>query len=107
MARLGRHAPGNPESGTPETIIRIFSFLLLSMLPAQNTLVTGFVRNGDTGAPVAYANVLVLNTQTGAITDTTGRFILPSNVSPPSVSCSRVLDLKRPIFRFRKTTGFP
>ncbi|NOZ74940.1 MAG: TonB-dependent receptor, partial [FCB group bacterium] len=73
----------NTESGTPAIISRILSFLLLSLLPAQNSRLTGFVRNADTGAPVTYANVLVLNTQTGAITDSTGRFILQPNVSPP------------------------
>jgi hypothetical protein len=39
--------------------------------------VSGRVVDGDTGAPIAYANIVVLGTQAGTITDSTGAYMIP------------------------------
>ncbi len=63
----------------PQWIYSGIAFLWLSTFlyahPSSNPIL-GIVLNADTGDPVAYANVLVLNNKTGTITDSAGRFTL-------------------------------
>ncbi len=61
---------------------RLYALLLLILAPslalAQSRFrLTGYVLNGQTNAPVAGANLLVLDTGIGAVTDSAGVFSLP------------------------------
>jgi iron complex outermembrane receptor protein len=51
-------------------------FLILSSVFAQSGNLTGFVYD-NSGQPIAGANVLVQNTNTGAATDAEGKFVIP------------------------------
>jgi len=64
-----------------KTILRIFT-LLFGVLSFAQTSVTGTV-NDENGMPVPGANVIVVGTSTGAISDFDGKFTLSVNQVPP------------------------
>ena len=64
-----------------KTILRIFT-LLFGVLSFAQTTVTGTV-NDENGMPVPGANVIVIGTSTGAISDFDGKFTLSVSQAPP------------------------
>ena len=64
-----------------KTILRIFT-LLFGVLSFAQTSVTGTV-NDENGMPVPGANVIVVGTSTGAISDFDGKFTLSVSQDPP------------------------
>jgi len=64
-----------------KTILRIFT-LLFGVLSFAQTTVTGTV-NDENGMPVPGANVIVVGTSTGAISDFDGKFTLSVSQAPP------------------------
>ena len=64
-----------------KTILRIFT-LLFGVLSFAQTTVTGTV-NDENGMPVPGANVIVVGTSTGAISDFDGKFSLSVSQAPP------------------------
>ena len=64
-----------------KTILRIFT-LLFGVLSFAQTSVTGTV-NDENGMPVPGANVIVIGTSTGAISDFDGKFTLSVSQAPP------------------------
>tara|TARA_B100001287_G_scaffold35924_1_gene25412 strand:- start:112 stop:3039 length:2928 start_codon:yes stop_codon:yes gene_type:complete len=64
-----------------KTILRIFT-LLFGVLSFAQTTVTGTV-NDENGMPLPGANVIVVGTSTGAISDFDGKFSLSVSQAPP------------------------
>ena len=64
-----------------KTILRIFT-LLFGVVSFAQTTVTGTV-NDESGMPLPGANVIVVGTSTGAISDFDGKFTLTVNQTPP------------------------
>ena len=64
-----------------KTILRIF-ILLFGVVSFAQTTVTGTV-NDESGMPLPGANVIVVGTSTGAISDFDGKFTLSVNQAPP------------------------
>ena len=64
-----------------KTILRIFT-LLFGVLSFAQTTVTGTV-NDENGMPVPGANVIVVGTYNGAISDFDGKFTLSVSQAPP------------------------
>ncbi len=64
-----------------KTILKIFT-LLFGVVSFAQTTVTGTV-NDESGLPLPGANVIVVGTSTGAISDFDGKFTLTVNQNPP------------------------
>ena len=64
-----------------KTILRIFT-LLFGVVSFAQTTVTGTV-NDESGMPLPGANVIVVGTSTGAISDFDGKFTLTVSQTPP------------------------
>ena len=64
-----------------KTFFKIFS-LLFSVLSFAQTNVTGTV-NDESGLPLPGANVIVVGTSSGAISDFDGKFTLTVSQNPP------------------------
>src|SRR5690606_2385365 len=64
-----------------KTIFSLFLFLCISLTYSQTTI-SGSVTD-DTGQPVPGANVIVLGTTTGTVTDFDGGFTLSVDKNPP------------------------
>ena len=64
-----------------KTILRIFT-LLFGVVSFAQTTVTGTV-NDESGMPLPGANVIVVGTSSGAISDFDGKFTLSVSQAPP------------------------
>ena len=64
-----------------KTILRIFT-LLFGVISFAQTTVTGTVNDQD-GMPLPGANIIVIGTSTGAISDFDGKFTLSVSQAPP------------------------
>lgn len=64
-----------------KTILKLTLFLFCAITYAQTTI-TGTV-NDDNGQPIPGANVIIVGTTTGTVTDFDGGFTLTSNQNPP------------------------
>ena len=61
-------------------LLLLSPFLLFSQATndEQSTILRGFVTDSTNGEPVIYANVIIKGTKTGASTNTSGYYIIPS-----------------------------
>jgi hypothetical protein len=62
-------------------VLLIFLFSLVVSLQAQTGKVSGLVRDSETGEPLPFINVIIMNHNLGAATDIEGRYQI-LNVPP-------------------------
>ena len=56
----------------------IFSFIIISVLKAQTSIISGFVSDSSSGEALIGANVFLRETGQGMATDINGYYIIPS-----------------------------
>ena len=79
-----------------KTFLKIFSMLFISTTFAQTTI-KGTV-NDDSGQPIPGANIIVIGTTQGTISDFDGNFTLQTDATPPfKFTCAETV---RPILTF-------
>ncbi len=65
------------------TLLRILLFSLLACAPATAATVSGFVRGADNGEALAYANIWIVGTNSGAVTNQKGFYVI-TGIAPGS-----------------------
>ncbi|MCW5910307.1 MAG: TonB-dependent receptor [Cyclobacteriaceae bacterium] len=66
-------------------VLSILMILTIGILHAQESRISGTVKDKETSEPLAGANIIMKGKLTGAVTDASGNFQLISNTQPPFV----------------------
>ena len=62
-------------------LFKIIVFFISIFVFGENTSISGFVREKDTGEPISYANVFLSDNSLGTATNQDGYFVIP-NITP-------------------------
>ena len=71
-------------------LLIIFLSILISNVRAGTYVIQGSVKDGSTGEPLVYANIVILETNFGTATDGKGKFSIKLNSGSYNIRCSYV-----------------
>ncbi len=81
-----------------KTLLQLFLVQLLAVSAiAQQTVVSGYVRDSISGEQLPYVNILFNGSHTGGTTDSTGFFNIETNLKTDSITVSAIGYLKKKI----------